>query len=300
MSKPNLQLMLQKEQIKLCRNDDSDYPRSLRAIHDPPKVLYYRGALPNHDDFLFAVVGTRKHTHYAELTIRKIFPPLIQSGAIIVSGLALGIDTLAHRAALEYSGKTIAVLGGGVDKNTLYPQTNYSLSEKIVEKGGVVLSEYPPQFKPDKWTFPARNRIIAGISRGVLVIEAPRHSGALITAYAALEQGRDVFAVPGDITRPESEGCNELIKRGAKPVLEAKDVLEEYGLVQSNFLEQSLNTTLDKDEAALVSLLDTNPKHIDELVGLAEKPVSMISGILSLLEIKGVIKNIGGARFIRL
>lgn len=234
------------------------------------------------------------------MAIKKILPPLIQAGATIVSGLALGIDTLAHRAALEHGGKTIAVLGGGVDKNTLYPQTNYSLSEKIVEKGGMVLSEYPPQFKPDKWTFPARNRIIAGVSRGVLVIEAPRHSGALITAYGALEQGRDVFAVPGDITRPESEGCNELIKRGAKPVLEAKDILEEYGLVQSSFLEQSLNTTLDKDEAALVSLLDTNPKHIDELVSLAEQPVSMISGILSLLEIKGVIKNIGGARFIRL
>lgn len=288
------------EKISECNINHAAYPSALRQIHDPPKVLYYRGALPKTDDFLFAVVGTRKHTHYADLAIRKVLPPLIQAGATIVSGLAQGIDTLAHKAALEYGGQTVAVLGGGVDKNTLYPHTNYSLSEKIVEKGGAIISEYPPGFKPDRWTFPARNRIIAGLARGVLVIEAPEHSGALITAYAALEQGRDVYALPGDITRPESRGCNELIKRGAKPVLEAKDILEEYGLVQPDFAKQNMTATLDKDETTLVSLLDTNPKHIDELVCLTKKPVSIVSSLLSLLEIKGIIKNIGGTKFIKL
>ncbi len=294
------QKTLEQENIRICKFSDADYPPLLLEIYQPPEVLYYQGTLPKSDNFLFAVVGTRKNTYYAEKVIDHILPPLIQAGAVVVSGLALGVDTLAHQAALKAGAKTIAVLGSGIDKNTLYPHTNYSLAQKIVALGGAIISEYPPFFAPSKITFPARNRIIAGLARGLLVIEAPRKSGALITAFSALEQGRDIFAVPGDISRAESEGCNELIKRGAKPVLRTEDILEEYGLETSVLPKQNLNITLDKDETIVVSLLDNEPRHVDELARKSNLPISATSGLLSLLEIKGVVKNVGGMKFIRL
>lgn len=292
------QKIMEKEDIKICHLGDSDYPPLLREIHNPPEVLYYRGALAEPDDFTFAVVGTRKHSHYAERAVDLILPDLISAGAVIVSGLALGIDTLAHEAAVKAKTKTIAVLGGGVDTATLYPYNNHSLAEKIIELGGAVISEYPPLSKPTKWTFPARNRIIAGLSRGVLVIEAPKHSGALITAYQALDEGRDVYVIPGDITRPESEGCNELIKRGAKPVLRASDILEEYGITPQE-IKKNL-PPLDKTEELIVSMLGNEPVNIDELVQETKMSIGTLSGLLAVLEMKGAVKNVGGMRFVKI
>lgn len=292
------QKILAQENIKICALADAAYPALLRQIAQAPEILYYQGALPVPDEFTLAVVGTRKHTSYAARVIDLIVPSLVRTGATIISGLALGIDTLAHQAAIRVGGKTVAVLGGGIDRRTLYPPTNLALTESIIKNGGAVISEYPPLFRPSKITFPARNRIIAGLARGVLVVEAPEKSGALITAYAALEQNRDVFAVPGDITRPESAGANALIRRGAKPVLGPLDILEEYGIE----LEKTPRAMpkLDKDEAFVVSLLNHEPKHIDEFSVQCPLPVSALAGLLSILELKGVIKNIGGMRYVRM
>jgi DNA processing protein len=218
---------------------------------------------------------------------------------VIASGLALGIDTLAHKITLKRGGKTVAVLGGGIDQRTIYPHTNYSLAKEIVARGGALISEYPPLFTPTKYTFPARNRIIAGLARGVLIIEAPEKSGALITAYSALDEGRDVYAVPGDITRAESAGANALIRRGAKPVARAEDILEEYGFRTESKSPKAM-TALDKTEQSIVSLLGYDPRHIDEVQRAGKLPISTVSGVLAILEIKGVVRNVGGMRFIKL
>lgn len=289
--------IFEKESIQTCSLADAVYPSILKQIAKPPEALYYKGSLPKEDEFTIAVVGTRKHTHYAARVTEKLIPQLVRAGASIVSGLALGVDTLAHRATLDAGGKTYAVLGGGIDKKTLYPHTNLSLAESIIKSGGGIISEYPPEFSPTRYTFPARNRIVAGLARSVLVIEAPEKSGALITAYSALDEGRDVFAIPGDITRPESAGCNALIKRGAKPVLRVEDILEEYGMESKNTAKQAL--TLDKDEASVVSILGAEPTHIDEIAKRSARPIHTITGLLAVLELKGVVKNVGGMRFIR-
>lgn len=290
--------ILKSEDIKVCKLTDASYPKALQEIAKPPEVLYCRGALLKERDFALAIVGTRKNTPYAERVLERIIPELVGAGAIIVSGLALGVDTLAHKITLACGGRTVAVLGGGVDKKTIYPHTNYSLAEEIIKKGGALISEYSPLCPPAQYTFPARNRIIAGLTRGVLVVEAPEKSGALITAYSALDEGRDVFAIPADITRAESRGSNALIRRGAKPVTCAGDILEEYGIAPEE--KQKIEVKLDKSENTVVSLLDNEPKHIDELTRALGLPVSTLSGILAILEIKGVVKNIGGMRFVKL
>jgi len=203
---------------------DGNYPRLLKEIYDPPKQLYYLGELSAEEKFPLAVIGTRKMSLYGEKTTEYFANVLAQAGLTIVSGLALGVDGLAHQIALANNTRTVAVLGSGLEM--IYPPEHKKLAKKIVASGGALLSEYPPETPPSRLTFPARNRIVSGLSLGVLVIEAPVKSGALITARFALEQGREVFAVPGGIDQENSQGCNLLIKMGAKPVTRPEEILE--------------------------------------------------------------------------
>ncbi|WP_407938527.1 DNA-processing protein DprA [Niallia nealsonii] len=205
---------------------DSRYPKLLKEIYQPPWVLYTKGdaSLMNMPKKL-AVVGSRLATNYSHQVIEKLMPDLVQNGIIIASGLAAGVDTLAHKATMANGGKTIAVIAGGLFQ--IYPKQNIPLAREMMKKH-LIISEYPPLSKPMKWQFPMRNRIISGICNGTLVMEAKRKSGSLITANFALNEGRDVFAIPGSIFSPFSVGANELIKAGAKPVLSAEDILEEW------------------------------------------------------------------------
>lgn len=212
------------EQIKTITISDSDYPALLKQIHQPPHLLYYLGDIKNLTNCL-AVVGSREHSEYGQQVTKRLISGLLnQSKITIVSGLAKGIDSLAHWAALENGGRTVAVLGSGF--NHLYPRENYGLVQRIIQQGGCLISEYPPDTEPAKHYFPARNRIISGLCWGTLIIEAAASSGSLITGRYALEQNREVFAVPGNIYSPTSMGANNLIKLGAKPVLSVDDILE--------------------------------------------------------------------------
>ncbi|MFH1460925.1 MAG: DNA-processing protein DprA [Patescibacteria group bacterium] len=220
---------LAKQKIKMITILDENYPRLLKEIYSPPALLYLRGELKPEDEFSLGIVGTRKLSLYGRQVTLLIAAELAQAGLTIVSGLAKGIDTLAHQSALKVKGRTIAVLGSGIDRQSIYPPINRSLAEEISENGAVI-SEFPIETQPLAQHFPQRNRIIAGLSLGVLVIEAPSKSGALITARDALEQNRDVFAIPGHILSTNSSGPHDLIKMGAKLVNQASDILEELNL----------------------------------------------------------------------
>ncbi len=207
--------------------NSKNYPELLKQIYDPPKQLYILGDLTDQLSLInnpLAVVGTRKASTYGKKTTNYFVRTLAKAGLTIISGLALGIDSIAHQSTLEVKGRTVAVLGSGL--NVIYPPTNKNLAQEIIKSNGVIISEYPPNTRPSKQNFPTRNRIIAGLSLGVLVIEAPEKSGALITARAAIEQGREVFVVPGSIYNENSAGCHFLIKAGAKPVTKPEDILE--------------------------------------------------------------------------
>src|SRR5688572_22354079 len=217
-------------EIEVVRIGDDRYPPLLRAIHDPPETLYVRGSVDALHRPALGVVGTRKMTPYGATAVRMLIPAAARAGAVIVSGLALGIDAAAHAACLEHGGTTVAVLAGGVDAPSVGPRTNAALAERIVANGGALVSEHPPGTHPMTFGFPLRNRIIAGLCGATLVIEAAAKSGALITAYQALDGGRDVLAIPGPITSPASAGTNGLLRRGAVPITAAADLLEALGI----------------------------------------------------------------------
>ena len=251
-------------EIATVRIGDDGYPPLLREIHDPPSVLYVRGdpaallhPLP------IAVVGTRKMTAYGAAAVRIVVGPVARAGACVVSGLALGIDAAAHAVALEACGTTVAVLAGGVDRDSVGPRTNAPLAERIIASGGALVSERPPGSSPSKMAFPRRNRIIAGITRGTLVIEAAAKSGSLITAYLALDAGRDVFAVPGPITSAASAGTNGLIRRGAAPATSADDILTAYGLTPH--CAAAVAEPSDERAREVLRTLATGPMTLDEI-----------------------------------
>jgi len=221
---------LEKEDIKLLTLYDEDYPHLLKEIYNPPYLLYYKGAKPVKDEFSLGIVGTRKASSYGQQVTPEIVGDLTQNGITIVSGLALGIDGLAHQTAYKTGGKTIAVLGSGLDKQNIYPSQHRFLAQKIIEAEGTLISEFPYGTLPLKFNFPYRNRIISGLSLGILVIEAGETSGALITARYALEQNREVFAVPGSIYSQNSLGSNNLIKMGAHAITSASDILDALNL----------------------------------------------------------------------
>lgn len=274
----------------------SDYPSILKEIPAAPVLLYVRGKIQEDDRYALAVVGSRKATHYGVAVTETLVMELVEAGFTIVSGLARGIDSIAHKQALRSGGRTITVLGCGVD--IAYPPENRGLMERIAERGAV-LSEYPPGTKPHKEHFPVRNRLISGISLGVLVVEATKGSGSLITASMALNQNREVFAVPGNIMSPTSSGTHALIKEGAKLVQNVNDIVGELSHLLKGFIKQSSAKAVDLDdeEEFICKIIPVEPVHIDEITRKANIPPQRVMSILLSLELKGVVKQLDGMKF---
>lgn len=276
--------------------ESAEYPRLLREIEDPPPVLYAKGTLVEEDEFAVAVVGTRRATAYGRQVTQRLVSTLASSGLTVVSGLARGIDTQAHRAALNAGGRTIAVLGCGIDR--VYPPENRKLAEMIAASGAI-LTDYPLGTKPEGGNFPPRNRIISGLSLGVVITEAGRRSGARITADYAAEQGRDVFAVPGSILAYSSAGTNDLIQDGAKLVARAEDILEELNLMMvAEQVEARQVLPADDTEAAVLASLSAEPTHVDDIQQRLQMPVSDVTSALALMELKGLVTQVGGMRYV--
>jgi DNA processing protein len=289
---------LETADIQLLTWEDDDYPAYLKEIPDPPPVLFLRGELQLQDQWAVAVVGTRRASAYGRLATEQLARDLARSGVTVVSGLARGIDSIAHQAALEAGGRTIAVLGSGLA--CIYPAEHRSLAERITACGALV-TEFHPDTPPEAGNFPRRNRIISGLSLGVLVVEAGERSGASITANYALEQGRDVFAVPGNITSRTSIGTNRLIQRGAKLVLTAEDILEELNMTMvAEQVATQLALPATHEEAHLLRFLSDQPIHVDELSREAGMGVAQVSSTLTLMELKGMVRQLEGMSYIRL
>jgi DNA processing protein len=279
------------EKIKKITIKDRNYPQLLKKIPKAPKVLYLKGKILAQEK-CFAIVGTRMCSNYGKEIALEIAGDLAGAGLTIVSGLAPGIDTFAHKATLERKGRTIAILGTGLDKKNIYPRSNLKLAEMIVKKGGALISEYSPGSRGTKFTFPERNRIISGLSLGVLVVEAKRKSGALITANWAKKQKRQIFAIPGSINHLNSQGCNYLIKQGAKLVESANDILEELGLQKLNFSNET--TGGNREENLILKALKEEALDADKIIGKTKLPAQKVAALLAILEIKGKVRNLGG------
>jgi DNA processing protein len=276
--------------------DSPDYPSLLMNIPDPPPVLYVKGELLPRDEWALAVVGTRRATVYGREATRTLVNGLASGGVTIVSGLATGIDTQAHQVALDAGGRTVAVLGCGVD--ITYPAQNRKLAERIVGRGALV-SEYPLGTRPEGGNFPRRNRIISGLSLGVLVVEGDKRSGALITADYAADQGREIFAVPGYISSRNSAGPNHLIQQGAKLVTTMGDILEELNLTMVTEKAEARAVIPDNEtEAVLLANLSSEPTHVDELGRVSGLPISDVASTLTLMELKGKVRQVGGMNFV--
>jgi DNA processing protein len=284
--------------IGLITQEEDSYPENLKTIPDPPLVVFVSGNPIPGDRYAVAIVGSRKYTDYGRRVTEKLSCELSEIGITIVSGLARGVDTTAHIGAIKSKGRTIGVFGSGLDKP--YPPENRQLIRKVTEHG-YVISEFPPGMPPNKENFPKRNRLISGLSLGVIVVEAGLESGALITANYALEQGREVFAVPGSIFSKNSAGTNNLIKKGARLVSGVDDILEELapklkGLI-TNKSRQSRALELSEKEKDIIKIIGDESLHIDEIARKAERPVSEIAAILLNLELKGLVKQAEGKRF---
>jgi len=291
---------LEESGIKFIKADDPDYPQQLREIKSAPFILFYRGNLKLLKQKQLAVVGTRRYTEYGKMVTEKLIPQIARAGIIITSGMAQGIDSLAHQATVEAGQPTIAVLGAGIletEKNSYARK----MMDYILANDGLIISEYPPLFPAGKYTFPARNRIVSGLSLGALVIEAGVKSGTLITANYALEQNREVFAVPGNIFSDKSPGTHQLIKNGAQVVTSADDVLEalNFAPTQGSLFDQPTPEFDDPEEELIFKKLSLDPIVIDKLAKLCKLKATTVSAKLSLLELKGLARNVGGGRFIK-
>ena len=285
-----LQEILITKGIKFLSIYNPQYPDSLKKLFSPPAILYYIGTFPKLDTAL-ACIGTRQISNYGQFAVQKLLSPFSKTGGLIVSGLAIGVDSSSHQVAVINKKPTVAVLGGSPESNCLYPRSNLRLSQEILNNGGCLLSEYPPDTKPFKHHFIARNRIIAGLSKAVLVIECAKKSGALITVNYALELNRDCLAVPGPIWSKTSEGTNQLIKEGAIPITDPEEIL--------NYFQLSKDLTnvgdLNEQEKQIFQLISDNPKSLEEL--LFHKDAY---NIISSLELKGLIKNIGDQVYVKI
>lgn len=282
--------------VRVLTWESVDYPPLLREIPDPPPVLYVKGTLTERDAWPVAVVGTRRASAYGRQVTRQLATALARSGVTIVSGLARGIDAQAHRAALDAGGRTIAVLGSGLDR--IYPPEHRALAQEIADHGAVV-SDYPLGTPPEGSNFPPRNRIISGLSLGVLVTEAGVRSGALITVDYAAEQGRDVFAVPGSVLMHGSAGPNRLIQEGAKVVLRPEDILEELNLTMvAEQVTARQVLPADETEVTLLTHLSSEPTHVDELRQRVGLPIAQVTSTLALMELKGIVRQVGGMKYV--
>ncbi|MGC8855987.1 MAG: DNA-processing protein DprA [Anaerolineae bacterium] len=277
---------------------DENYPSRLKEIDQPPPVLYLRGDYLPDDQFAVAIVGTRRVTPYGRQVADELASFLAANGVTVISGLARGVDAIAHSAAIRAGGRTLAVLGSGVDR--IYPPEHRALAEQICAHGALV-SDYAPGTPPDAVNFPPRNRIISGLSMAVVVVEAGETSGALITAGFAAEQGREVFAVPGNIFAPQSKGTNKLIQQGAQPLLSVQDLMQALDL--NRLSEQKVARRLlptDETEARLLNVLSHEPLHVDEIRQRAGMPIEQVSATLVMMELKGLVRQVGGMNYVAL
>lgn len=281
--------------VRLTVSDEA-YPPLLREIKDPPQQLFVRGSIEALTKTAIAVIGTRKLSPYGARTLAEIVPPLAER-LVIVSGLALGADGAAHSAAIMCNGTTVAVLGSGVDDDSLYPASHLGLAHRIIESGGALLSEHPPGTHPYPGHFPVRNRIIAGMCRATLICEAAEDSGTLITARCALEYNRDVYAIPGSIYSPQSAGTNALIKEGAGLVRSADDVFLLLGMDKSADKQQSL--LIAADERAVLEKLGETPHTIEWLMTRLKWPLATVSSVLVRLEMMNLARSIPGQGYVR-
>ncbi len=287
---------IEAQKISVLTWDDPGYPRRLLEIEHPPPVLYLRGDYSETDEWAVAIVGSRRVTAYGRQVTEEIAAFLAHNGITVISGLARGIDALAHQAALAAGGRTIGILGSGVDK--LYPPENRGLAEQMMLQGAV-MSDYSVGTPPDGPNFPPRNRIISGLALAVVVIEAGYKSGALITAEFGVEQGREVFAVPGNITAPQSKGTNKLIQDGAHLLAQPADILEVLELTQVA-QHQSAQRILPGNEleSRLYAMMELEPVHIDEISNQAHLPPDQVSSALTMMELKGLVRQIGGMKYV--
>ncbi len=289
----------ERDGIGLVSIYEESYPPLLKEISTPPLLLYVRGKVWDEGDIPLAVVGTRNYSVYG----KEVTPPLVRdlahAGITVVSGMARGIDTFAHRAALEAGGRTVAILGSGVDQKSLYPSQNRILAEEIIKGGGAVVSEFPPGTMPLPHHFPQRNRIIAGMSLGVVVMEAPKESGALITATFSLDANREVFAVPGHIFSKTSRGTHALIQRGAKLVEDADDILEELAPFvktgERDLAPRKIHTALCEEEKTIWEIFEAQatPLHIDDIARRTTLPVNTTASTLTIMELRGLVTRLG-------
>ena len=289
---------LEKNNIAIITWRDPNYPQNLRTIFDPPVVLFVRGEIHEEDRFAVAIIGTRRPSEYGKSMAMSISRDLAERCLTIVSGGARGIDTVAHWAAVNAGGRTIAVLGCGVD--VAYPSENRDLYDKI-SRNGAVISEYVPGTRPDAWRFPVRNRLISGLSMGVLVVESKLSGGAMITATIAAEHGRDVWAVPGSADSSVSEGPHRLIKEGAKLVESADDILEEMGIEVETPAKQpkAVPDNLTPEQKLILQALDLQPKHVDQIIAECRLTPAAANSSLTLLEMLGLIRRVPGNAYVR-
>ena len=276
---------------------DKEYPGLLKEIYDPPIILYYKGdvqalAFKNK----LAVVGARKMSTYGKQIIPHILSPICPYKIIIVSGMAIGVDGAAHQVAVNENCPTIAVLGSGIDNNSLYPKQNIQLAEKIIQNKGIIISEHPPGTRPQAEYFPRRNRIISGLCQASLIVEAAERSGSLITAYQALEQNRDVMAIPGNILLTNSLGTNKLLQRGARPIVQSKDILDAYSIGQMP-PDKKIIKDLTLVEQNILSLLTDQNLTVDKLQQSSKIDIGQLNATLSIMEVKGLIKSSGGTYY---
>ena len=296
--------MIEQHGCKVITIRDKSYPANLKAIYDPPQILYVKGELLPTDSFAISIVGTRTASSYGKMAAEQISNHLAARGVTIVSGMAYGIDTAAHKGALNAGGRTIAVMGNGLD--IVYPRESTSLLEKIISSGAAI-SEFPMGTEPLRNNFPRRNRVVSGLSLGTLVVEAPKRSGSLITADYALEQGRDVFAVPGQIFSEMSSGTHELIKQGAKLVESVEDILDEISsyavqpLTEEDIKmeEEKMEIQLSGEEKTVWKVISSSPIHIDNISRQAALPSYKVSAALVMLELKGLVQQSAGKMFTR-
>ncbi len=282
--------------VNILTWDDESYPPSLKEIEQPPPVIFVRGELTIDDQFAVAIVGTRRATPYGRQIAEELAAFLAGQGITVVSGLARGVDAIAHSSALRAGGRTICVLGSGVDR--IYPPEHSQMAEKIAQHGAI-LSDYPMGTGPDATNFPPRNRIISGLSMATVVVEAGETSGALITAGFAAEQGREVFAVPGNIIAPQSKGTNKLIQQGAQPLLTPQDLLQALNLTRAGEMKAARRAIpTDTIEARLLSELGAEPLHVDEIRIKTGLPIEKVSATLAIMELKGMVRQVGGMNYV--
>lgn len=288
---------LQRFNISYIVYGDKNYPRLLNEIPDPPGVLYYSGSLKALDNPTLAVVGSRKATSYGAHTTRKLVADLTSAGLTIISGLALGIDGIAHQTALDNNGKTVAILGNGLD--TIYPSSHTRLAQDIISNGGCLISEYSPGTPSYPAHFPIRNRIIAGISLGVVVVEASLQSGSLHTARAALDYNREVFAIPHQLFSQSGEGPNQLISEGATVVLSSESILQALNLQVPSSKSLRTDDEVTPQEQLLLQLLTKQPIHLDDIIVAIGNDAAQVTATLTILELRQRIRNVGGKRYVK-